>query len=240
MLINKYPYINLEREEANDIRYYKCPCGNYPSVTSILSQTKSEESKQGLEAWRNRIGHDKALEITRDSASRGTRMHSYLEDFVLTGQLKTPGSNPYAKISHLMAETIIKEGLVNVNEYWGSEVNLYYPGLYAGTTDLVGIWKDKPAIMDFKQSNKPKLSQYVDDYRYQLVSYGLCHNLLYGTNIKTGVILVCVQPQVDHQMNIVQDPIYQEFVITEEEWDQYTQLWWDRVERFYKINKINN
>ena len=233
LLINKFPYQNLERETLDGIRYYQCPCGLYPSVTSILSATKSEESRATLAAWRDRIGHERAQQIVTASASRGTRMHSYLEDYVLTGQLKEPGSNPYSRVANLMAETIIKQGLSNVDEYWGSEVNLYYPGLYSGTTDLVGVWKGREAILDFKQSNKPKLPQYVDDYRYQLVSYGLCHNHLYGTDIKTGVILVCVQPQVDDQMNIIQEPVYQEFVIKDDEWDQYVELWWNRVEQFY-------
>ena len=41
--------------------------------------------------------------------------------------------------AHNMAKQVIEQGLCNVSEYYGSEVTLYYPGLYAGQTDLVGL-----------------------------------------------------------------------------------------------------
>ena len=135
------------------------------------------------------------------------------------------GSNPYSLQSHGMAKIIISEGLSNVSEFWGVEVPVYYSGLYAGTTDCLGLWKGKPAILDFKQTNKPKKREWIDDYFIQLAAYALAHNDTHGTDIKTGVILMCSA-----------DNIYQEFVIEETEFEHWTQEWLKRVELYYFSN----
>jgi hypothetical protein len=112
---------------------------NFPSVTTILDATKSEESKQALQNWRKRVGAVQAQAITTEAAGRGTRMHKWLEDYIKTGEIGTPGSNPYSIQSHAMASSIIAQGLSKCNEYWGTEVPLYFPSIYAGTTDLCGV-----------------------------------------------------------------------------------------------------
>jgi len=138
MLTNKYPYQPLERESVNGSRMYAIPDGSrLASVTTILDITKDDQSKQALARWRASIGNANADEITRIAASRGTRMHKFLEDYVETGILNLAGTNPYSIQARRMAEQIIKHGLANATELWGSEVALYYSGLYAGTTDLV-------------------------------------------------------------------------------------------------------
>jgi genome maintenance exonuclease 1 len=171
------------------------------------------------------VGPQKAQEITTEAAGRGTRMHKWLEDYVKTDVLGEPGSNPYSQQSHKMAKTIIAEGLAHADEIWGMEVPLYYTGLYAGTSDCIGRWKQKPAIMDFKQTNKLKKREWIGDYFIQLVAYALAHNNMHDTDIKTGVILMCSA-----------DNVYQEFVIEGAEFDMYEQQWLDRVERYYRIN----
>lgn len=227
MITEKYQYINLSRTSVNGSRMYETPDGSrLPSVTTILDQTKSEESRRGLQEWRNRVGHKRAQEITTEAASRGTRMHKFLEDYVKTDILREPGTNPYSQQSKSMAEIIINQGLCNVNEFWGLEVPLHYPGLYAGTTDCVGLWKDRPAILDFKQTNKPKKKEWIDDYFCQLVAYAMAHNEVYGTEIKTGVILMCSQ-------NLE----FQCWVIEKDEFDHYVNYWLNRVEKFYGFGR---
>lgn len=234
--ITKFNYEKLPRANVEGQRLYTTPDGsNVASVTTILDQTKSEETKQALQAWRAAVGEQKASQITTEAANRGTRMHSYLEQFVLTGQVPRVGSNPHAKISHSMATTIIDNGLTNITEYWGSEVSLYYPGLYAGTADLIAVWKGNPAVVDFKQSNKIKTWEDIEDYKCQLVAYGLAHNRIHGTAIKTGVVLMAVKPVTDKNLNIVQPPHYLEFILTGDEWDSYENKWLDRVQKFYGL-----
>ena len=151
---HKYNYVSLNKQTINGSRKYATPDGEHlPSVTTILDATKSEESKQALQNWRKRIGVAKAQEITTEAAGRGTRMHKWLENYVKTGSTGEPGSNPYSIQSHQMASSIITQGLIKCNEYWGTEVSLYFPKIYAGTTDLCGVHEGADAILDFKQTH---------------------------------------------------------------------------------------
>ena len=220
---NKFNYIHINRENINGERRYATPDGEkLPSVTTILSATTPKEKLQALQEWRNRVGHKQAQAITTEAAGRGTRMHKWLEDYVKTGKIGTPGSNPYSIQSHKMAESIIYQGLSKCNEFWGTEVGLYFPKVYAGTTDLVGVHDGDEAIMDHKQTNKPKKKEWIDDYFIQLAAYANAHNEVHGTNIRKGVIFMCSA-----------DNIYQEFIIEGNEFDEWTDKWFRRVEQYY-------
>ena len=220
---HKYNYVSLNKQTINGSRKYATPDGEHlPSVTTILDATKSEESKQALHNWRKRMGVVKAQEITTEAAGRGTRMHKWLENYVKTGSTGEPGSNPYSIQSHQMASSIIAQGLIKCNEYWGTEVSLYFPKIYAGTTDLCGVHEGADAILDFKQTNKFKKREWIDDYFIQLTAYANAHNEVYGTKIRKGVILMCTA-----------DNIYQEFIIEGTEFDKYSDMWFKRVEQYY-------
>lgn len=222
--ISKFPYVELKRETINGSRKYLTPDGYaVPSVTTILDATKSEESKKALHEWRKRVGPEKAQAITTEAASRGTRMHKWLENFVKTGTAGVPGSNPFSQQSFNMATQIINKGLINCDEFWGTEISLYFPEVYAGTTDLVGMHMGSPAIMDHKQTNKPKKREWIDDYFVQLVAYAIAHNEMFNTKIRKGVIFMCCQ-----------DTTYQEFIIEGADFDNYTNLWYSRLETYYK------
>lgn len=215
-------------------RLYATPDGKkLPSVTTILDRTKPQEKRMALENWRRRVGHEQAQAITTEAANRGTRMHTYLEHYVKTGELRDRGSNPFSWASHVMAETVIREGLKNVDEFWGVEIPLYFPGLYAGTTDGCGVHLGDQSILDYKQTNKPKREEWIEDYKLQLVAYALAHNEVYGTNIRKGVVLMCVKPEVDDQFNVIKPPQYQEFVLQSSEFDHWEQQWWKRLEQYY-------
>ena len=170
-----------------------------------------------------------------EAANRGTRMHSYLEQYILNDDLKPLPGNPFAQPSWFMAAEVILQGLQHVNEFWGTEVPVYYSGLYAGTTDCLGLWKGKPAIMDFKQSNKVKKREYISDYFLQLAAYAAAHNETHGTDINTGVILMAVQPKLlpDGTYN---KPQYLEFVVEEDEFNHWHEEWLKRVEHYYLIS----
>ena len=222
-ITNKFPYEEMKRETTTEGRKYVTPDGNkLPSVTTILDATKPIEAKKALIEWRRRVGEQKAKEITAEAAGRGTRMHKYLENYVLKGETGEPGSNPYSKQSHQMAHTIISKGLSNCPEFWGTEVSLYFPEIYAGTTDLVGLHNSDESILDFKQTNKPKKREWIEDYFLQLTAYANAHNKVYGTKIRKGVILMC---SADNQ--------YQEFIVEGNEFDTWSDNWWRRVEEYY-------
>ncbi|NBU68486.1 MAG: hypothetical protein EBS49_02505 [Verrucomicrobia bacterium] len=121
-------------------------------------------------------------------------MHTFLERYIKGEGIKDSVSNPYAQQSLLMAKKVIDEGFGGIDEIWGNEVPLYYPELYAGTTDCVGMHDGEPSILDFKQTNKPKKLEWIEDYYLQITAYALAHNAVYGTNIRKGVIMMCVRP----------------------------------------------
>ena len=160
----KFAYHELSRTSEDGKRLYLTPDGKrVPSVTTVLEKTKPEEKKAALQQWRNRVGHAQAQAITTEAANRGTRMHTYLEHYVKTGELKDRGSNPFGWASHAMAQTVIEDGLANVSEFWGVEIPLYFPSLYAGTTDGCGIHLGDESILDYKQTNKPKKQEWIED-----------------------------------------------------------------------------
>jgi len=236
MITNKYQYVAIDRSSENGQRLYSTPDGNrLPSVTTILDRTRPEEKKKALQEWRNRVGHAQAQAITSEAANRGTRMHTYLENYVKTDTIAAKGSNPYGWASHSMAQTVINHGLKHVDEFWGVEVPLYFPRIYAGTTDLVGIHQGAPAIMDFKQTNKPKKEEWIEDYFLQLAAYAESHNELYGTNIQKGVIMMCAKPELDaNTMEPVSEPVYQQWIVEGNAFAHWRNKWWERVEQYYQ------
>jgi len=230
----KFDYKPLSRVTEDGKRLYATPDGKrLPSVTTVLDKTKPEEKKVALNEWRKRVGVENAQKITTEAANRGTRMHTYLEDYIKQGQLRERGSNPFGWASHAMAQTVIEDGLINVNEIWGVEVPLYFPGLYAGTTDGCGLHLNEESILDYKQTNKPKREEWIEDYYLQLTAYALAHNEVYGTNIRKGVVLMCVKPPVDEMGNPLARPVYQEFILTPERFDYWSDQWWRRLELYY-------
>jgi len=152
---------------------------------------------------------------------------------VLQDEMKPLPGNPFAHPSWFMAAEIILQGLQHATEFWGTEVPVYYSGLYAGTTDLVGVWKDRPAIMDFKQSNKVKKREYIADYFLQLAAYALAHDEMHGTEINQGVILMAVQPKLLEDQTYTK-PQYMEFVIEGDEFEYWKNEWIKRVELYYQ------
>ena len=210
-------------------RLYLTPDGEkLPSVTTILSATKDMTH---LNEWRKRVGVERAQQITTEAAGVGTSMHANLEKF-LCGLERQPGSNPVHVKANAMADVIIENGLSGVDTVWAIEQSLYVPGLYSGTTDLVAVYKDQPSICDFKQTNRPKKLEYVEDYYLQLVAYALAHNEVYGTDIREGHIFMCSRG--DDPMKVGGE-VYQQFDLLPQDFNKYQDQWLGKVEEYYKL-----
>ena len=237
MLVEKFNYQPMDRTVDLDTnrRVYLTPDGSrVPSVTTVLDRTKPLEAKKALQEWRNRVGHKRAQDITNEAANRGTKMHAYLENYIKTDMIVETPANPFSWASHAMAKTIIKQGLENqVTEFYGVEIPLYFPKLYAGTTDGVGVHQGEISVLDYKQTNKPKKREWIDDYFLQLTAYAQAHNEVHGTDIRKGVILMCVKPEQDTNLALTSEPQYQEFVLEGAEFDHYCNEWWKRLELYY-------
>ena len=219
---NKYIYPRSMREVINGKRHYNInEKEKLPSVTTIISATQSADKTASLAAWRVRVGEDQAARIVDTAGSRGTAMHKILEEYVKEqGYLDL---TDVGKDAHNMAIRVIEQGLCNVTEYYGLEATLYYPGLYAGATDLIAMHKGEMAICDFKQTNKPKKREWIEDYCLQLAAYAMAHNFIYKTNITKGVIMMCSK-----------DLFYQEFVIQGSEFKKYMHLFLKKVGQYYE------
>ena len=216
-----YHYPPSTRSTTDGLRTYDVGKEKLPSVTTILGATKSQDAQDSIARWQARVGLDEATRIKDQAASRGTNMHKHLEQHLLgAGHLDLTKEGKTAKA---MADTIIDKGFKDFQEIWGSEVVVHYPGLYAGATDLAGIYDYSESIIDFKQSNKPKRREWIDDYFMQLGAYAMAHNTVHGTQIDQGVILMCTP-----------DCFFQKFVVRGKEFVKYQHQFLKRLDEYYK------
>lgn len=220
-ITSPYPYQEFKRKSVNGKRLYENPYGNpVPSVTTILDKTKPQKQRQALANWKKRVGEKEAQRIVTEASDNGSRMHAILEYWVknenYTGETTI--------LSEKMADVIKQNIEPDLDEVWGSEVNLCFPQLYAGTTDLVGVYKGKPTIMDFKQTNKPKKREWIDDYFMQGAAYALAHNELYETKIERIAIFMCSK-----------ECQWQLFEVEENEFTDWETKWALRLQEFYDL-----
>ncbi len=222
-LLDKYAYPSSTRASIEGLRHYNVDGSTerLPSVTTVIGQTQEQSKRDSLERWRDKVGREQAAKITAEAAARGTSMHMYLEKYCLgEGYLDLTDVGNVAK--H-MAEKIVDNGIDNrLTEIYGNEATLYYPGLYAGSVDLVGQHDGAIAIIDFKQTNKPKQREWIGDYFLQMAAYGMAHDAVYDTTIERGVIMMCSK-----------DLYYQEFVIEGEEYRNAKHEFLRRLDKFY-------
>ena len=209
------------RSLINNKRHYEVGKEKLPSVTTILSACQSDEKKESLARWKAKMGDRAADKVRDDAAERGTAMHKYLEAHINGTGLKD--LTPLGVQAETMAGKIIESGLRDLEEVWGQEVPLYYPGLYAGATDVVGIYGGQPAIIDFKQSNKPKRREWIEDYFEQLGAYCMAHNYVYGTKIQFGIILMCTK-----------DFMFQKFEVSGREFVRYQHAFLKKVDQYHQ------
>ena len=216
-----YRYPRSKREILKGDRHYDVNDEKLPSVTTILQKTQATEKTESLARWTQKVGEAAARRVMEQAAKRGPAMHSYLEAYLQGG--KVLDLRDVGREASSMAETIIDKGFKDLEEIWGSEVTLYYPNLYAGATDLCGIYQGRESIIDFKQSNKPKRIEWIKDYKLQMIAYAMAHNCVYGTDIDQGVILMCTP-----------DNFFQKFTINGAEFRELKWEWLDRIDSYYK------
>ena len=216
-----YKYPKSKRELLKGDRHYDVNDEKLPSVTTILQATQDAEKAQSLQRWTEKVGEAAARRVLEQAAKRGTAMHSYLETYLQGGKILD--LRDVGREASSMAETIIDKGFKDLEEIWGSEVTLYYPNLYAGATDLCGIYQGRESIIDFKQSNKPKRIEWIKDYKLQMIAYAMAHNCVYDTEIEQGVILMCTP-----------DNFFQKFTINGAEFRELKWEWLDRIDSYYK------
>ena len=218
---NKYNYIKgiqiTDPDSGN--RVYDFQGTRLPSVTTVLSATKNQAF---LTRWKNKVGAHEAERIKNLSSRRGTAMHKFLENHI-TGV----GYDDLTEIgceARPMAQKIVEVGFKSVQEYYGSEVMLYYPGLYAGSTDLVCLHDNLETVVDFKQSNRPKKEEWIEDYFIQVAAYAMAHDEVYKSTIRQAVIMICTP-----------DLYYQEFKIQDADLRSYKHKFLKRLDMYHEL-----
>ena len=219
---DKYTYNHATRTELHGSRTYDVLGLRLPSVTTILAKTKDQTY---LSKWKNKVGHEEADRIKNYSGKRGTSMHKFIEKYIQESGYED--LTPIGKEAKPMAEKIIESGLKPISYYYGSEVTLYYPGLYAGSTDLVCEHEGKDTIIDFKQANRPKKEEWIEDYSLQIAAYAMAHDYVHNSNIQQGIIMVCTP-----------DLYYQEFKFEGNEMRQYRHKFLERLSQYHGKNVL--
>ena len=215
----KYPASTRSLIQGN--RHYDVNQEMLPSVTTILAETQSIEKRQSLAKWRQKIGENVANKYVEEAARRGTALHEYLEYYLRNEKILDLSDEGQAARS--MGQAIIDQGLHDLSEIWWSEVTLFYPGLYAGQTDLCGVYQNRESIVDFKQTNKPKRKEWIEDYFLQLAAYAMAHDIIYNTCVEQGVILMCSK-----------DGFFQKFTSNGEEFTSFKHKFLKKVGEFYQ------
>jgi len=217
----QFIYPKTVRSSVDGVRKYSIGQEKLPSVTTIISSTQDASKTESLARWKLKVGEVEAERIKNTAATRGTAMHSYLEHHVKGGNVLD--LTDVGREARSMAEVIIKKGFPDLEEVWGVECTLFYPGLYAGQTDLCGIYQGRESIVDFKQSNKPKRDEWIGDYKLQLAAYATAHDCIFGTNIEQGVILMCTP-----------DNFFQRFIVNGPEFREWKWKWLQKISDYYK------
>ena len=217
---DKYNYVRVSRTTEHGSRTYDVNGTKLPSVTTILDKTKD---KSYLDKWRAKVGNEEAERIKNHSSKRGTSMHKFIEKHI-TGA-GYDDLTEIGKQAKPMAQKIIDVGLTPISEYYGSEISLYYPGLFAGSTDLVCIHNDKETIVDFKQANRAKREDWIQDYFLQIGAYAMAHDYVHGSNIEQGIIMICTP-----------DLYFQEFRFEGDQMREYRHEFLARLNQYYGRN----
>jgi len=217
----QFIYPKTVRSSIDGVRKYSIGQEKLPSVTTIISSTQDASKTDSLNKWKARVGEVEAERIKNTAATRGTAMHTYLEHHVKGGNVLD--LTDVGREARSMGQTIIEKGFGDLEEVWGVECTLFYPGLYAGQTDLCGIYQGRESIVDFKQSNKPKRAEWIGDYKLQLAAYATAHDCIFGTNIEQGVILMCTP-----------DNFFQRFIVNGSEFREWKWKWLQKISDYYK------
>jgi hypothetical protein len=218
-IVSKYDYQQFSRAEdpATGKRMYAVEGKRLPSVTTILSATKDQSA---LDAWKKRVGAEEAERIKNEASAIGTEMHLVIEKY-LQGE-DYLNSSAIGNKAREMAHVVLRN-CEDITEVWGNEISLAYPEKYAGATDLVAVANDKPTIFDWKQTNKPKRKEWIEDYYLQLAAYSLAHGAMYG-EVEAACIRMCSRNYE-----------FQEFKIEGQELKDYQEKWWERYEKYLAL-----
>lgn len=184
------PIHRIIQDNSQDIRHYETPDGRrYPSVTSVLGETKSPEDKEKLVQWRLRVGEEEADRVLKDSIGIGNRLHIECENFMYGNEAKA-----FTMRERRMMKPMFHHLRNNIDVVLGVELPLYsHRYKLAGTCDLVAIVNKRLTVVDFKNSKRFKRKEWVNDYRLQCTMYSMMLEDMYDMRFTDYRILMSCQ-----------------------------------------------
>ena len=185
---------SINATNSNGVRLYQTPEGNkYPSITTVLSV----RNKKGLMEWRKRVGEQKANQIARTAAARGTKVHHMCEDYLNNMHIESPDKwKEHDKhfLPMCLFNQLKERALCYINNIYAQELGLYSDEYQvAGRVDCIAEYKGTLSIIDFKTSTKERLEKYNENYYIQGSAYAEMFDERTGTNIDQVVILVVTE-----------------------------------------------
>ena len=175
----------ITTESIKGKRFYVTPEGNkYPSITTVLS----DRNKEGIIKWRESVGNDVANQVMRQAASRGTAVHTLIENYLNNEELSKQDVLPVALFVTMKSE------LDNINNIRIQEGGLYSDKLgVAGRVDCIAEYKGKISVIDFKTSTKEKKEEWVEKYFIQGSAYCEMYEERFLQPIEQVVILIVTE-----------------------------------------------
>ena len=180
---------DLQSKTENGSRKYVTPNGDaYPSVTTILSAY----NKKAIQEWRERVGEEAANKISTQASTRGTRLHSLCESYLLNelSPLKLNSVMPDAKELFVKIKPKLDD---NIGKIYSLEQALYSDKLrIAGRVDCIAEWNGELSVIDFKTASKEKNEDWIQNYFMQCSAYAEMFEERTGRPISQIVVAIAV------------------------------------------------
>ena len=146
---------------------------------------------KAIQEWRSRVGEKEANKVSTQASNRGTKVHKLCEDYVNNIDLDFTKVMPSNLFMFKQIKPILDAYLENV---YAVEVPLYSDYLEtAGRVDCIGTFKGKPAIIDFKTSNKRKPREWIHNYFMQEAAYAVMFEERTSIPISRIVTVIAVE-----------------------------------------------
>ena len=180
--------LEIETTTIDGKRYYTTPEGNkYPSVTTVLSN----RGKEGIVAWRKKVGEDVANRITRIATNRGTKFHTICEDYLNNEDVTKHKKDflPYAMFIELRNDL-----MGDINNIRAQECGLYSDKYkVAGRVDCIAEYDGVLSIIDFKTSRGRRKDNYNENYYIQASAYAEMFEERTGEEVEQIAIFVVTE-----------------------------------------------
>ena len=185
----------------NNFKNYIIPIDKYfPSITTILNKTKSDDARENLKIWYERE-KEAADHIVALSQIYGLKTHKAIEK---TLHNKIP--NLSSEMVSLHYNNLFKY-IKKIDNITGIELPVYSEKLgIGGTVDCVAEYQGVMSVIDYKTKRKPQKESYLEDPFIQATFYSMAYTEL--TKIPISQIVILVSDEHGGSEEFIKNPIH--------------------------------